>query len=236
MKPDVVYTVRQNQLNNELRYSLRSLVNIPHKNVWIVGFKPFWSKVKHIQSNRVCGNKISNTNHNWLKVAQNVNISDPFILMNDDFFINKPLETIPTEHLGLNKDFEDYYSVNYPTSHYTQVIKNTSDLLYKFGINDAKSYELHTPMLVYKKDIIKALRNHDYITYPINLRTIIGNLGNYGGVKCKDVKVYGTEKEKSRSLVNYKDSKYISTDDIAFTQEVGHYIKEKFNQKSEYEL
>lgn len=236
MKPDVVYTLKPNPLNDEFRYSLRSLVNLPHKDVWVIGYKPIWAKVKFIPSRAVSRRKISNTNHNWLKVALNSSVSDPFILMNDDFFINKPMENIPTEHMGTNQAFQDFYDSAYPASHYTWVIKNTTELLKKFGITNGKSYELHTPMLVYKKDIIKALRNHDYLASPVNIRTVIGNIGNYGGRKAEDVKVYGTEKEKHRSLINYKDSKFISTDDIAFTQEVGHYIKETFKEVSEYEI
>lgn len=236
MKPDIVYTLKPNLLNEEFRYSLRSLENIPHKDVWVIGYKPSWAKVKFIPSNRISSNKIANTNHNWLKAAFNSNISDPFILMNDDFFINKPLENIPTEYLYNNDYFQDYYELTFPTSHYTKVIKNTTELLKRFGIKNAKCYELHTPMLVYKKDIIKALRSHNYLTKPVNIRTMIGNIGNYGGEKAEDVKVYGTEKERNRSLKNYKSSKFISTDDIAFTKSVGKYIKEKFNNKSEYEL
>lgn len=236
MKPDIVYTLKPDQFNDEFRHSLRSLINLPHKDVWVVGFKPSWAKVKYIPSVRLSRNKVSNTNHNWLKVALNSNVSDPFVLMNDDFFINQPIENLPTQHLGLHSEFHDCYNSNYPFSHYTWIIKNTSELLERFGITDGKSYELHTPMLVYKKDIIKALRNHDYLAKPVNLRTIIGNIGNYKGRKSTDVKVYGTEKEKGKSLVDYENSDFISTDDVAFTQEVGHYIKEKFNKKSEYEL
>lgn len=236
MNPDVVYTLKPSQSNEEFRYSLRSLKNIPHGNVWVVGWKPNWAKVNYIPSARISRNKVANTNHNWLKVAMNSNISDPFILMNDDFFINKPLDAIPVEHLGSNQAFQDYYNLNYPCSHYTEVIKRTTYVLYTFGVTDGNSYELHTPMLVYKKDIIKALRNQNYLVRPVNLRTIIGNLGNYGGEETEDVKVYGTEKEKEHSLKNYRSSKFISTDDTAFMQGVGTYIRNKFNKKSEYEL
>jgi hypothetical protein len=41
--PDLVYVVREGDRNNELRHSLRSVVaNVPHRLVWIAGYKPGW--------------------------------------------------------------------------------------------------------------------------------------------------------------------------------------------------
>jgi len=234
MKFDVVYTLLRP--TEEFRHSLRSLKNLPHRNVWVVGTKPYWAKVNFIESKPISSEKIANTNHNWLKVARNSQISDPFIMMNDDFFINKPIESIEPEYLSSNLKFETYYKSLYPKSKYTQVIQNTSRRLYRLGITDAKSYELHTPMIIYKKDIIKALSGYDYFRYPINIRTVAGNLGNYGGKQVRDVKVYGTIKEKYRSLKNYQDSKFISTDDPAFLDEAGNYIKFKFKEVSKYDI
>ncbi len=41
--PDVVYVVRPGDKNEELRYSIRSVIaNLPHRKVWIAGYKPTW--------------------------------------------------------------------------------------------------------------------------------------------------------------------------------------------------
>ena len=51
MTPDIVYVVRPGERNEELRYSLRSLSNLPHGRVWIAGYMPKWvTGVEHIPS------------------------------------------------------------------------------------------------------------------------------------------------------------------------------------------
>ena len=53
---DAVYYVRPGDRNDELRYSLRSLANLPHDRVWIVGHTPPWvTGIESIQGNTVGG-------------------------------------------------------------------------------------------------------------------------------------------------------------------------------------
>ena len=42
LEMDIVYVVRPGDENEALRYSLRSLANIPHRTVWIAGYRPKW--------------------------------------------------------------------------------------------------------------------------------------------------------------------------------------------------
>ena len=91
MNMDIVYVLKPDFQNEELRYSLRSLENFPHDKVWFVGGQPNeltpdgrlnirqwgdtkWERVKNMLA-RVC-------------VADD--ISEDFWLFNDDFFILKP--------------------------------------------------------------------------------------------------------------------------------------------------
>ena len=40
---DIVYNCRPGKQNEELRYSIRSVMeNLPHDNLWVVGGKPEW--------------------------------------------------------------------------------------------------------------------------------------------------------------------------------------------------
>ncbi|MFF3129757.1 hypothetical protein ACFVRD_48125 [Streptomyces sp. NPDC057908] len=41
-RPDIVYVVRPWNQNEQLRYSLRTLANLPHRRVWIAGYCPTW--------------------------------------------------------------------------------------------------------------------------------------------------------------------------------------------------
>ena len=53
--PDIYYPVIKSVNDNaELRFSLRSLKNIEHGNVYIVGYKPLWVKnVIHLPYNDI---------------------------------------------------------------------------------------------------------------------------------------------------------------------------------------
>lgn len=232
---DVVYTVRVGNDNDELRHSLRSLKNMPHRKVWIVGFLPnFVKDIEYIQNRPISRNKIANTDHNWLRVARVSGVSDPFILMNDDFIINKPIKDMKSYYFGKHDNFLNYYETTYPASNYTRIIKNTKDRLYRLGIDTQKalSYELHMPMIVYKDDIIKAIQGENYRWYPVNIRTLVGNIGSYGGKNCQDVKVYNVDDQ----LNDYQNLDFISTEDKTFYQSaIGDYIRETFNERCKYE-
>ena len=40
--PDIVYFVKPSEDNDELKYSLRSLKNLNHGQVYLVGYRPSW--------------------------------------------------------------------------------------------------------------------------------------------------------------------------------------------------
>ena len=46
---DVVYCVKELITNEELRYSLRSLRNLPHRKVWIFGGCPKWVNTEEVE-------------------------------------------------------------------------------------------------------------------------------------------------------------------------------------------
>lgn len=229
---DVVYTVRLGDNNEELKCSVRSLVNLPHRNVWMAGYLPSWTRgVYHLTTYKVSMNKVCNTDHNWVQVAMNREISEPFILMNDDFFVMKPVDCLPSRYVSTHEAFLKRYQRLHPFSYYTKVIQNTTNKLKELGIEKALCYELHTPMIIYKKDILQAMQNHNYRACPVNIRSLAGNVGKYGGKQAKDVKVY----DVNERLDDYMGNDFISTQDISFNGQIGNYIRNKFKEKSDYE-
>lgn len=83
---DIVYVVREGEKNDNLRYSLRSLKNIPHDDVYIIGHKPEWVKnVKYINRMQRVRNKFQNISRNMWLATKTSSISDDFIYMDDDF-------------------------------------------------------------------------------------------------------------------------------------------------------
>lgn len=233
---DVVYTVKHSDDNEELKYSLRSLKNIPHKRVVFVGHKPIWSKPDlHIPVEQTGVSKVAKTNHNWFTVALNKEVSSQFILMNDDFFIMKPIKKLPFYHSSSHNKFEKYYQENHPNSSYTDVIINTSKRLIELGIENPKSYELHLPTIISKQAIRIALARQHYRITPINIRTLAIHLMEVDSVKRNDVKFYGSRESDKSPDMELPEMDFISTDDNTWNSEIGDYVKSMFQKKSRYE-
>src|SRR5690606_40329879 len=101
---DVVYLVRPGNRNEELRWSLRTLVNLPHDRVWIVGHLPNWidrHKVQYLRTEQY-ELKHTNTLNNLATACDHSDISDRFVLMNDDFFVLQPVDQLDRKSTRLN--------------------------------------------------------------------------------------------------------------------------------------
>lgn len=221
---DIVYILKDSSYNDyiELRYSLRSLVNIEHNNVYIVSRNlPDWVKnVKHIKCCDIYGTNQLNA-LNKIATACKENISEEFILMNDDFYILKPTE-VPYLCNGTLKELINYRNVK---SDYTDCLKRT-DKLFKNTIN----FEIHFP-IIYNKQKFLDLYNHYRLDNGYVLRSLYCNHYGIKGVENKDNKIY------SRSSFENKDVPFMSSSD-------GYVNTTRFNKtmdsilptKSEYEV
>lgn len=230
MENDIVYTTRPGNNNRELRMSLRSLKNLPHRNVVIVGQDHDWAtnviKIKNPRTHTAWEHSLSN----YELACNDERVSDNFYLFNDDFFILTGLQEMPVHHRGpVKRIIERYDKAKYDTR-YIQGMRDTVRLLKKFGISDPISYELHVPLLVNKEKFKQALVLSKQIE-GFGKRTIYGNLNNIGGTQIQDVKV--TLKRRGRAEL----SPYISTDDDSFII-LGIYkkLQKQFPERSKYEL
>lgn len=221
--PDVLYLVKPSEDNEELKYSLRSLKNINHGNVFIAGYKPSWAnkRIKHIATEQD-QEKYQNVKHNLMAAMEDVRLSDDFILMNDDFFIMKPAKQLPA--LRRLKDIEHYIEVFSRVdkhSYYVEGMKNTIEVLSMWGVESRYSYELHTPML-FNKQKLKHLRAKLPDDRPVHLRTLYGNYYNIGGSPIADVKVLDDEQDVAFS------QQFLSTTDSSFRDgKIGDFIRKK---------
>lgn len=210
---DVVYPVRPGDANDELRYSLRSLANIPHGRVWIVGYKPTWvTGVEHIDGNQFGPH--ANVYEN-IRAAMNCpDVSDEVIIFNDDFFVTERIAEIPrlyrstlAEHIALPR-------VQRNRGWWLDSLNATLVCLQVHGITDPLSYELHVPVVVNKRKMADTLAAFAQVT-PVNppqWRTLYGNLYAAGGTRQADVKQYGAGEMKrpfhstdDRSFVHYRN-------------------------------
>lgn len=222
---DIVYFVKDTKSNEELRYSLRSLKNFPHRKVWFYGGCPDGLKPDHHIS------VVQDQPTKWMNIFKmfkmaclNKDISKDFWLFNDDFFIMKPVKKGPNYFEGdLYKRVVTLEDKHGGITPYSQQLRYTLQELEGMGC-DTKNYALHVPMLINKK---KGIELTNIINGPM-IRCLYGNYFKIGGENHSDVKIDSVTK-------GYKDTEYLSTNDKSFNGLIGEQIKLKFPDKCEYE-
>ena len=228
---DVVYFCREG-INEELRYSLRSVVkNLKHRSVWIYGGKPSCISPDHFVHVKQQGDtKWDKVRSMFRAVCLNEEISEYFILMNDDFFIMKPTDQIEPafrcslyEHIvTIEQSFGDK-----PTN-YSAQLRKTVRALKSSGLT-TNSYELHIPMIMNRKKLLETMGAFPDVHAT---RSLYGNYVGIGGSQMDDVKIY----DKNISIDEIDVNEFLSTQDRTFEcGAVADFIKKSFSKKSKFE-
>lgn len=211
--------------NEELRYSIRSVVENTNVNkIWLIGSKPDWY-VGNFISNGITNN-VYNTTRNHLKIAcLSEDISDDFVLMNDDFFIMQKIDSVIDYHGGPLEDRSARHRATFGRNEYEYLLSDTAARLKGQGITIPLDYDLHIPINVNKINMLNV------IDQEVSIRSYYGNLYGLGGSQIEDVKTY-TEQKMYREIDF--DWKYVSTDDISFEKNRDIFLK-KFPIPSKHE-
>jgi hypothetical protein len=226
---DFVYICKDGD-NEELRYSIRSVVeSFPDSNIWVVGGRPNWYTGNYIEVNQIYS-KYKNAAENLKKICSSSEISNTFVLMNDDFYIIKKIDSIETFHGGylLNK-INLYQRIN-GNSNYTRKLAATYKRLKALEINDPLDYELHVPMIMEKEKLQEVLKSNDQFLW----RSMYGNIFNVGGLEMQDVKVYTTGPLVLKSY-NLNIDTYLSSSDSSFDIIWKKILKVQFKEKTKFE-
>ena len=234
--PDVVYIVKASHSNEELRYSLRGLKNLPHDNVWFAGFMPNWvQNVRHIPVNQLVGMKHENSLANQRAALRHRGVSDTFYLFNDDHFIMKPLEKMPRIVWGPNLDYAIENCTTLGESFKFSMI-TTRDILRERGATEL-NYQLHIPCVIDKAQMRECMERiptpHTNGAYLHHL-TLCMNLYRRKpeGMYMQDVKMHDIY-DLPEDIDNYT---FLSTSDRSFTYgNIGNYIRSRFPERSIYE-
>ncbi len=236
---DVVYKyggVRPGDL--ELRYSLRSLQNVPHDNVWIVGEPPSWTTAYTIEVTQNKGSKWANAVENIRVACTNPDVSADFIMMDDDFFILHPIEEIPVWHRGSLQDEIKRLKSRAGMGNYGFGLVETAELLRWAQVPEPMyAYNLHVPTVLNKErvlecfDFVKSLRPHK-MPQCFLFRTFYGNYWQTGGEQHADCKIYGDQAKPP-------SGPFLSTVDSIFAprrnSRVRQHIDKLFPRPSPYE-
>lgn len=177
---------------NELRYSLRTLqANTPIQRVHFFGGKPRWLKTDLHTTTRQRGDKWANSRVNLLASLDSDEVSDPFILMDDDFYILKPVDPLPVWHGGPVRQWLADLGARYANHKYVRWGYRTDAVLKKLGYDSPLWFDLHTPLLVHKDAMREALRIDEKHSGTLHPRTLYGNIAGLKAVRAPvhDVKV-----------------------------------------------
>lgn len=226
---DLVYLYKRCPLSDiEIRFSLRSAEKfLKFDRVFIVGDKPkiFNDKVIHIKCADDQKNKHLNIKKKIDCVVNRADISDDFILMNDDFFLLKPFDTIPYFY---NMTLKERVENPSKSEEYNKRIQ----AVYKVFPN-GKSFEVHCPIVINKQKM-KDLINRYSDKEDFARRSMYANwyIKERDQVKSKDGKIYLIEQIPKAEEVGF-----MSTDNI-FANTTGFkvFISNKFREPSSYEV
>ena len=224
-----VYICRPGE-NEELRYSIRSVISsFPDAKIWVVGGKPSWYKGDYIQV-RQNTTKYNNARSNLEAICDSEDIAENFILMNDDFFIVKPISDIAYLNGGLLSEKIEYYNELTPNTSYVRSLQETHRRLLKRGIVNPLDYELHVPMPMHKVGLKASMAGGSL------WRSVYGNMFGVGGETIKDVKVYNSGPLMEKSYDYSKlEQPYLSTDDLSFKKVLEDTLLSMFPEPSKCE-
>lgn len=206
---DIVYPLKEQNKNIDLLYSLRSLAKFGGEigNVWIVGHLPDWiTNVNYIPTIQNKG-KHENTRENLNAVCHCDEISEDFILFNDDFILSEPVtdwNALTNSYNGTLKERYDNFRATMPASPWRDGHGFNHDLLRKLGVENPLCFEFHGPMLMNRRNRLEMLEKPEIKKYltknspMIFQRSLYGNLyPRENPTKIRDIKLLADAFNKS---------------------------------------
>lgn len=222
---DVVYVNREGG-NPELRYSLRSLQNVKHGQVWVFGGAPSWLNTESVKfcPNPQSGTPYQSTRSHIAAACNHPEVSDPFTLWNDDFYAMQSVGVVPRMHRGpLGEMIEGA-----PRTPWWKGMRDGARLLQVMDIKDPLCYDIHAPLIVHKAAMLAAISLAKKSTDAFPLRTVYGNMTGLGGTRIKDPKIL-------RRSDPFPRGPWLSSQDNLFLSTAEPVLRYTFPDPSPYE-
>lgn len=228
---DAVYLLGGMSDGSELRYSLRSLANLPQVDrVVVSGYDLGWfsDDVIRVKPAPHGPGKFASAWANLKAAASDPRVSDTFLLMNDDFFVVRPVELIPVMHMC---DL-DAWRPQMARAHFRMAA--TRAAMAAVGATGTYCWEGHYPMVI-RRDLfarvaaaVDAQRQDRGAVWN---RTVYGNLAYpFGGEPRGDVKVYDHKSAPDAG------ADFVSTSDSSWARgRVGEWLRARFPDPCRYE-
>lgn len=221
---DVIYPYKSAPEDFEIRYSLRSLVNMPHDGVFVAGDRPIFltGAAQHVPVSPHDDRYTSSTN-NILATLRQEDVSDQFIVMHDDIFVLEPW-TFRHEH---RCTIDEYLARGAASGPYREMVQKTRDVLRAHGVADPLFFGLHTPTVYDKANLLDLARG--FGDKLLLMRTLYHNLYPAPSTAREDV--------KARRWGDQQDVDVLSiSDDCASNLNFRRWIADRFPTRSPYEF
>lgn len=233
-RPDLVIPVAHSphaKGYEELRYALRSAcANLPDLGeVWVLGSRPPWASGINIMPIVQNQAKYQNVRRLMRAACESDLVSDPFIWSNDDIFFWRP-QQLATLELWHGGPLAAYLKKLGRRDSYCNGGRATVQILQKMGYEHPLNWGLHTPILVHKAAMQRALDVAGTTPQAIHVRSLYGALQGLEGIEKKhDVKISGSSIPSPEWL-------YASSGDISFQQRaIGREVRQRFSEKCRFE-
>lgn len=231
----LAYIVRPGESNEELRYSLRTVVaNWPSVDqIVIVGSAPTWiTGIEVVHGNRF-KEKQRNVYGNMRILAEVESLPPDVVVMNDDFFILDTVDEMPmfrrrgtlASHIR---------SLGASSTWWKQSLRATELWLHHKGVAEPLSYELHRPFPIHREWMARVLKEaaQHQPRNPPQWRTLYGNRWQADAIPASDGKVYSNALDAPFP----EGQPYLSTTDRSWERSgIGETIRERFPDPSPFE-
>lgn len=218
MRPAVFYPYKKNY-SRELEYSIKSLKNVPHDGVYIIGDKPDYdvpATIIALRPHQMPHSPYIDVFMKHYTACLEID-ADELLVMNDDFFIMQPYDFKMYDRGSMAAHIAERRR----NDAYKTMLQNTYVYLVSNG-ETTKDYTTHTPFLYDRKNLL-ALINQVMPDIKrgktMSIRTLYGNIFNVPSETIKDVK----------NPEVYEGLPILSTNEHTFTGKLGQYIREKLN-------
>lgn len=248
-KYDLVYIVKESESNADLKYSLRSICKFCEFNkVWIVGYKPKWIKDVEYIPTKQSGNKWENSMVNYAAACNCPEISDDFVLMNDDFFAIRQIidwKVSTNKCLGTIDEKIQMLKSRRMLSRWQSAFTFAKELLQKLECKNQYNYETHLPIIINKANfkemldmpVIKEFMQTDKV---LHKRSVYKNLFQDPNIipnKITDVKIELQKDLDSLALTEDWISVYdYVVDNIRRYPKINKLLRSLFADKCRFEV
>jgi len=226
---DIIYPYKRSPGDFELRYSLRSLVNVPHSRVIVAGDIPLSMSddLTKIKNPRSGADRYMSSTANIFAAMARADVSDEFLVMNDDIFVLQPW-TFRHEHRCTIRESLADPSVK---GDYRERINSTRALLRSQGINEPLFFGLHTPTQYNRAKLVELMREFPMPKHKYLLRTLYHNVFSQPSIRRDDVKL-----KSWTEGVEYTGDILSISDNVAALPSFRSWINERFQVASRYEV